>query len=164
LSVSLFRSLQVARDVRRIEALPPAAAGYQRDTITLGWEARLKTRARRTSDSGREFATALPRGTMLREGDCFVFDDESLTIVVVEEREPVLVVHPKSAAEWGLFAYQIGNSHQPLMVTNDALVCADLPGMKQVLEQHAIEYQSELRAFAPVALTIDHRHSGVTRV
>jgi urease accessory protein len=158
--VSLFRSLPIAREVCRSGALAPAAASYARDTITLGWEERLKARARRQSDQGHEFATALPRGTVLRDGDCFVLDELQVVIVVIEQHEPVLIVRPGSAREWGVFAYHIGNSHQPLMVTDDALVCADLPGMKQVLEQHAIEYHADVRPFAPVTLAIGHRHTG----
>ena len=65
--------------------LPASSTAYQRHTITLGWEDRLRVRARRTSDQGFEFATTLVRGSTLAAGDCFVFDDRRLIIEVVEK-------------------------------------------------------------------------------
>ncbi len=76
-----FLSLTTSTGSRRCRRLRPCIAAT---TSTLGWEERLKVRARRESDTGFEFATALPRGTVLRDGDCFVFDD--LKIVVVRAR------------------------------------------------------------------------------
>ena len=51
--------------------------------------------------------------------------------------EPVFVIEPRSRAEWGLFAYHIGNRHQPVMITERAIVCPDVPGVEQLLTQHA---------------------------
>ena len=53
--------------------LPPSRIA--RDTITLGWEERLKARGRRRRTAASSSATALPRGTVLRGGDCFVLDE-----------------------------------------------------------------------------------------
>jgi urease accessory protein UreE len=78
--------------------------------------------------------------------------------VVIEREEAVLVIEPRTPVEWGLFAYHIGNSHQPVMLTEREIVCADLPGMDQVLEQHAIAFARTTRAFTPVGLLSDHRH------
>src|SRR5262245_51186282 len=130
----MFNSLPTAHEVFAADALPAGVASYAHDTATLGWEDRLKARARRESDSGFEFATALPRGTVLRDGDCFVFDRASLVVHVVERPEPVLVIRPAAPGEWALFAYHIGNSHQPLMLADDGIVCPDLLGMSQILE------------------------------
>ena len=54
------------------------------DTIALGWEDRLKTRGRRRSDEGLEFGTSLPRGTVLRAGDCLVIESARAIVEVVE--------------------------------------------------------------------------------
>src|SRR5262245_11205323 len=94
---NVFRGLPVASSVCRAAVLPVAAVEYARDTITLGWEERLKVRARRITDSGVEFATALPRGTVLRDGDCLVLDALRLVVHVAEEVEPVLVIRPTDA-------------------------------------------------------------------
>jgi urease accessory protein len=156
--MSFLKSIAVVHELCREDALPLAARTWSRDTMTLGWEDRLKARARRRSDGGREFATALPRGTVLSGGDCLLLDDPPVVIVIAEALEPVFVVRPRTPSEWGLYAYHIGNNHQPVMVTDDAIVCADVLGMEQVLEQHAIPFVREMRAFTPVAGMADHRH------
>lgn len=153
-----FKSLPVVREVCRENSLPDVARGYGRDTITLGWEERLKARGRRTSDSGFEFGTALPRGTILRAGDAFVLGDASRVITVLERREAVLVITPSSSHEWGLFAYHIGNNHQPMMIDGGAIVCPDVPGLQQVLEQHNMRFSRAMRSFTPVGALPDHRH------
>ena len=64
-------------------------------------------------------------------------------VSIVERPEPVFVVEPRTPQEWALFAYHIGNRHQPLMVTERALVCPDVPGVEQVLQQHRMPYATD---------------------
>jgi urease accessory protein UreE len=149
-----FKSVPVAHDVFRLDLLPAGARTAPLDTITLGWEERVKTRARRRSDGGVEFATALKRATILREDDCFVLPQ--LVVRVVERHEPVFVIEPLTPSEWGRFAYHLGNSHQSIMLTDTALVCADLPGARQVLEYHRIPYTRAERPFTPLTLNPGH--------
>src|SRR5262245_29962706 len=101
----MFKSLPIAKSTVRHDALPAEATGFAGHTVTLGWEERLRTRARRRSGDGFEFATALPRGTILYEDDCFIFDSARILVRVVELAEPMLVVRPGNQREWGLFAY-----------------------------------------------------------
>lgn len=156
--LDVFKPLPVAKEVHRQDVLPDAALAYPRDTLTLGWEERLRTRARRQSDLGFAFATALPRGTVLRQGHCFVFDASPLVVWVVERAEPVFVIRPQTRQEWALFGYHIGNSHQPVMLSGDEIVCAEVPGMEQVLTYHGIGFSRSHRAFTPVSLVLDHQH------
>ena len=161
--LSVFKSFPVAREVFRATALPDRAGAYARDAITLGWEDRLRARGRRLSDGGVEFGTALPRGTLLCDGDCLVVDEARLVVTVVEQEEPVLVVEPRTASEWALFAYAIGNSHQPLMVTDTAIVCPDVLGMEQVLQHHDIPFRRSMSRFTPASVGASpyapgHRH------
>jgi urease accessory protein UreE len=154
----LFKSLPVAKNADRLETVSGAALGFERDSVTLGWEERLRTRARRRSEQGFEFGTALPRGTILYQDDCFVFDTERIIVRVVELEEAMLVVRPASDHEWGLYAYHIGNSHQPMMITGDAIVCPDTLGMDQILAYHAIPFLREQRRFTPIGQVADHQH------
>jgi urease accessory protein UreE len=87
-----------------------------------------------------------------------VLDPVSLVIVVVEREDPVFVVEVRDAAEAGLFAYYIGNSHQPAMISAAAIVCPDVAGMQQVLEQQRIPFTRAMRRFTPVGMFLDHRH------
>jgi urease accessory protein len=144
----VFSEDQVAATVR----------GYARDTVTLGWEDRTHGHGRRRSEGGVEFATSLPRGTVLRGGDCLVLEAERLVVAVVEREEAVFVVAPHDARESALFAYHIGNRHQPLMIADAALVCPDLPGVEALLQQHRMPYTRATRAFTPVATVAGHQH------
>jgi urease accessory protein len=154
----MFKTLPVADAIHRRDALPPTAHGFTHDTVTLGWEDRLKARGRRRSDGGLEFGTALARGTVLRTGDCFVLDAARVIVEVVERRDSTFVIEPKNALEWGLFAYHIGNGHSPLMIAEGALICPDLPGVESLLQHHKIPYVRAERPFTPVAAAVDHRH------
>jgi urease accessory protein len=138
--------------------LPDSARPFSRDSVTLGWEDRTHVHGRRRTDGGVEFGTSLPRGTVLRDGDRFVLDAERLVVEVVERAEPVFVVEPRSAPEWALFAYHIGNRHQPVMITDRSLVCPDAPGVEQLLQQHRMPYVRATLPFTPAARVSAHEH------
>jgi urease accessory protein len=140
------------------EMLPEATRLYVRDTITLGWEDRLHVHGRRRSDGGVEFGTSLPRGTILRAGDCLVVDDARTVVTVVERPEPVFMIEPRTPQEWGLFAYHIGNRHQPLMITERGIVCPDVAGVEQLLEQQHIPYTRATLPFTPATAVAAHQH------
>ncbi len=140
------------------DALPPHARDFARDTLTLGWEERMRGHGRRRTDGGVEIGTALPRGTVLRAGDAFVLDDLQLVVSVVERHEPVFVITPRQPTEWALFAYHIGNRHQPIMVTECGLVCPDVPGVEQLLAQHHMPYARASLPFTPAVATAPHHH------
>jgi urease accessory protein len=156
--LQVFKSLPVADRTYREENLPVAARAYARDTITLGWEERLRVRGRRFTDAAAEFGTALPRGTVLRAGDCFVLDALRIVVRVVELAEAVFVIEPRTPSEWGVIAYQIGNCHQPIMITDCAIVCPDVPGMEPLLRQHGIACVRAAMPFTPAAVVPEHRH------
>src|SRR5262245_57554061 len=120
--------------------------GFRHETITLPWDDRIRVHGRRVSDGGVEFATSLPRGTVLRDGDLLILEPERVVVTVRERLESVFVVTPRTAQEWALFAYHIGNRHQPVMITDGALVCPDVPGVEQLLQQHQMPF---VRATAP---------------
>ena len=138
--------------------LPVSTHAYAGDSITLGWEERVQGHGRRQSDGGVEFALALPRGSVLRAGDCFVLDEARTVVTVVERPEPVFVIEPRSAQEWALYAYHIGNRHQPVMITNHALVCPDVPGVEQLLHQQHIPHGRQMLPFTPATAAAGHSH------
>jgi urease accessory protein len=148
----------IVERVYHLSELPASSAAYARDAITLGWEDRTHVHGRRCSANGVEFGLSLPRGTVLRAGDCFVLDDEQVVVVVVERSESVFVVEPGPAPEWALFAYHIGNRHQPVMITDRSLVCPDTPGVEQMLQQHHIPYTRATLPFTPAAAGTGHHH------
>ena len=150
--------MTVIERVFQSSELPHAFGAFERDSVTLGWEDRTHVHGRRRSDGGVEFGTSLPRGTVLRAGDCFVLEPDRLVVVIVEKPEPVFVIEPRAAQEWGLFAYHIGNRHQPLMITDRALVCPDVPGVELLLQQHHMPYTRATQPFTPAATVAGHQH------
>jgi urease accessory protein len=148
----------IVERVYREPELPASCAAFARDTVTLGWEDRTHVHGRRRTDGGVAFGTSLARGTVLRAGDCLVLDDERLVIAVVEREEPVFVVEPQTAPEWALFAYHIGNRHQPVMITDRALVCPDVPGVEPLLRQHHMPYTRATLPFTPATTAAGHHH------
>ena len=136
-------------------ALP---SGYRDDAITLTWEDRRKRHGRRTSDSGLEFAISLPAGPLLSEGDCFVIDDVRTVVRVREAHELVFVIRPETPEQSAYVAYQIGNRHQPLMITTGELICPREAGVQLVLDRLHISYASESRPFTPVMSPTGHTH------
>jgi urease accessory protein len=137
-------------------ALPATARSYARDTITLGWDDRPRVRGQRRSDGGIAFGFYLPRGTMLRGGDCLVLDEVNTVVVVIERPEPVFLSEPRTPQEWGLFAYHIGNRHQPLMIIHTGIVCPDVAGVEQLLEQHRIPFSRPTLPFTPATSVANH--------
>ena len=154
----VFRSLPMAHTVVRSDELPAETRPYDRDEIVLDWEQRLKPRGRRVTTAGVEFATALPRGTVLRHGDCLVLSTIRLIVVIVECDEQVLVIRPVSAAQAAEFAFHIGNSHSPMMIDDGLIVCPELPGMTQLLTYHGIPFVRAERPFTPLGQVVNHRH------
>jgi urease accessory protein len=150
--------MTVVERVYRPSDLPELCDAYARDTIALGWEDRTHVHGRRRTAGGVEFGTSLPRGTVLRAGDCFVLDDERVVVAIVERPEAVFVIEPRTAPEWALFAYHIGNRHQPVMITDRTLVCPDVPGVEQVLQQHQMPYTRATLAFTPATSGAGHHH------
>jgi urease accessory protein len=148
----------IVERIYHADDVPDAARAYARDTVNLGWEDRTHVHGRRRTEGGIEFGTSLPRGTILRSGDLLVLDAEQLVVAIVERPEAVFVVEPRTTSEWGLFAYHIGNRHQPLMVTDRALVCPELPGVEQLLQQHRMPYVRALMPFTPAATVAGHQH------
>jgi urease accessory protein len=150
--------MTIVERVYHDDELPPIARTYGRDTVTLGWEDRTHGHGRRQTDGGVAFGTSLPRGTVLRAGDLLVLDAERVVVSIVELAERVFVVEPQTPHEWGLFAYHIGNRHQPLMIISSALVCPDVPGVEQLLQQHRMPYARATMPFTPAATVAGHQH------
>jgi urease accessory protein len=147
----------VVEQIHREDALPPTARGYARDTLTLGWDDRLRVRGGRRSDGGVAFGLSLPRGTILRGGDCLVLDQAKTVVVVAERPEPVFLIEPHAPQDWGMFAYHIGNRHLPLMITEAGIVCPDVAGAEQLLKQQHIPFARATLAFTP-AMSVGHHH------
>ena len=120
------------------------------ERVALGWEDRLRSRQRVTSDGGSELGIALPTGRHLHQDD-ILYEDGERVIAVAAIPEPVLALYPESEAEMGRLAYQIGNRHAPISVQEGRL----LTPYDKVLADYFEEHPGDLnlhRGDAPFAL------------
>ena len=83
--------------------------------LTLPYDQRQKSRFRATLDDGSEVAVHLPRGTVLRGGDCLRAEDGVL-IAVVAAPETVSTALSEDALQLTRAAYHLGNRHVLLEV------------------------------------------------
>jgi len=151
--------MTVVEHVVREDALQGTPADYRRTTITLPLEDRQKTHGRRRSDDGLEFAISLEPGLTLADGDCLLLEEERVVVVVREAAEAVYVVRPRSEQEWAYYAYQVGNRHQKLMISDQELVCLQDPAVRSLFEQLRVDYTEDTRPFTPATVASGHdRH------
>lgn len=146
-----------------VEEVTPATMGgiipdWEVNTLTLPWEERCRSHGRRRTDQGREFALALPSGSVLREGDQLLLKPERCRVHVLEALEPVLVLLPISPPEWAWLAYQIGNRHLPVMINDHELLCPREPAAEHLFRQLGVTYQVAERPFTPAIQHSGHTH------
>ena len=151
--------MTVVEHVVREDGLQGEPADYPRTTMTLPLEDRQKTHGRRRSDDGLEFAISLEPGLTLTDGDCLLLEEERVVVVLREAAEAVYVVRPRSEQEWAYYAYQIGNRHQKLMISDQELVCLQDPSIRSLFEQLRVDYTEDTRPFTPATVASGHhRH------
>jgi urease accessory protein len=95
------------------EILEQAQATEQ--VLTLPFELRQKSRLRATLNDGTEVGLMLPRGHLLRGGDCLRAEDGSVVRVEAAEEQVSTVRHadPLMIAR---ACYHLGNRHVPLQI------------------------------------------------
>jgi urease accessory protein len=148
----------IVEQVHSAGSLDPATTGYTCDGITLTWEDRRHGHGRRRTAGGVEFAISLPGGTVLKAGDCLVLDAERIIVIVEEAAEPVYVIAPRSSREWALYAWHVGNRHQPVMIGETELIFPRNPGVRSLLEQLHAPFREDTRPFNAVIATAGHSH------
>lgn len=98
------------------------------ESVWLGWQERQRSRQRVRTDRGRELCLALPRGTVLREGD-LLYQEGECQIRVKAQPEALLQIHPQGATQLAQIAHHLGNWHRSAQVLADGslLVQPDPP-------------------------------------
>lgn len=85
------------------------------DSLTLPFNMRQKSRFRARLDSGKEVGVALPRGSVLREGDRLRGEDGTV-ISVHAAPEPVSTAFSRDPMAVARACYHLGNRHVPLQI------------------------------------------------
>ena len=103
---------KLTRVLPRADARSDQALG-----LTLAYEDRRRSRLRTRLDDGTEVALLVPRGTVLRDGDCLAGDDDPTLVRVRAAAETLSVARTSDAHLLSRAAYHLGNRHVPLQLT-----------------------------------------------
>jgi urease accessory protein len=84
-------------------------------TLTLPFDERQKSRIKAVLNDGREVGLMLPRGTILRGGQCLRAEDGD-TIRVEAALESVSTITSSDPLQLARACYHLGNRHVPLQI------------------------------------------------
>jgi urease accessory protein len=130
--------------------------------LILPFELRQKSRLRTTVASGEEIGLFLPRGTLLRDGDCLQAHDGRV-VRVEAAAEELIEVRCADTNALARAAYHLGNRHTPVQVgagwlrlAADDVLAAMLRGLGAVVTPVLAPFEPEAGAYAAGG----HAHSG----
>jgi len=125
----------------------PEPAGV---TLTLPFELRQKSRFKTALDDGRDAGVILPRGHLLRGGDCLkTVDGEVVSIVAAEET--VSTVYSDKPLELARASYHLGNRHVNLQITEQWVRYLHDHVLDEMVEGLGLKVTVEKAAFEPEA-------------
>ena len=116
------------------------------DALELTAEQRQRPHFRLRTKSGKEVFVSLPRGVELQDGDVISLENGN-AVVVQAAAEDLLEVTPRSAREWGVVAYQLGNLHREVRFLVDAMLTPYEESTEQVLRNSGVIYRRIQRSF-----------------
>jgi urease accessory protein len=133
------------------EPAPPGTP--YRDTLTIPYAAREKSRLLARTDSGVEVGLFLSRGTVLRGGDLLTGPDGSVVLIQAKP-EPVSVARTEDPLLFARACYHLGNRHVALQIEPrelryladpvlDRMVC----GLGLVLSHASMPFEPEPGAY-----------------
>jgi len=130
------------------------------DELALTTAERERPHLRVRSRGNRELIISLPRGEELHDGDV-VHVDAGIAVVVVAAPEDVLEVRPRTAREWALAAYQLGNLHRPARFLGDAILTPYDRSTAEVLLALGVATRRATRGFVGERCrAVMHHHHG----
>lgn len=150
---------KVLGNVHVTDVMKSLNESYNYEKVTLTWDECGKRILRKRTDQGREIGISLPLGTSLRHGDILFREDSDIVVAYVLPCE-VFVVYPDNIREVAIVAYELGNRHLPLEITENGeiLLLPDKP-TETLLGKLAVHVKKELRQFTPLSKGGGHDHS-----
>jgi urease accessory protein len=126
------------------------------EVLELTWEQRSKPRRMHTTDRGTEIALALPRGTILNDGDT-ILNTTDRSVIVRSRLESVLVIRPRDIPQACRIGHHLGNWHRAVQIAEaDAIITEPDAPLKAWLEDNGITYSTEERPYQPNLRTSPH--------
>jgi urease accessory protein len=131
------------------------------EKVNFTWDECAKRILRKHTSLGREIGISLPIGTTIHHGDILFQEEseESKAILAYNLKCELLVVSSYNIREFGRIAYELGNRHLPLEITEDGeiLLLPDQP-TKLLLNKLNAHYVTQFRRFSPIAKGGGHHH------
>lgn len=133
-------------------------------TLTLPIDIRVKSRAKVQLNDGREAGLMLPRGLLLRGGDCLSSEDGTEVVEIIAASESVSVVRCADPFLLAKACYHLGNRHVPLQILPDELRYHHDHVLDAMLHQFGLQVTFAHLPFEPEAGAYaseshDHHHS-----
>ncbi|MDH5425232.1 MAG: urease accessory protein UreE [Gammaproteobacteria bacterium] len=119
-------------------------------TVTLPFELRQKSRLKVVLDDKREAAVILPRGGLLRGGDCLKSQD-GIIVEVIAAKESVSTVYSDSALDLARACYHLGNRHVHLQITEKWIRYLHDHVLDEMVEGLGLTVTTEKAPFEPEA-------------
>lgn len=117
-------------------------------TLTLAYDLRKKARLKTISDTGEEVGLMLPRGIILRGGDC-IKSEEGGVAKIISALEEVSVAQTDNKLVLAKASYHLGNRHMPLQIEEDSLIYLKDHVLDEMVKNLGLEIHYEKRAFEP---------------
>ncbi|HXH02347.1 MAG TPA: urease accessory protein UreE [Candidatus Competibacteraceae bacterium] len=127
-----------------------ATAASAAATLTLPFEARCKSRLLTRLDDGTPVGLFLPRGTVLRDGDCLRAADGRV-VEVRAAAEAVSIAHADDLLTLVRAAYHLGNRHVPVQLGDGWLRYPQDHVLDELVRQLGLYIEHELAPFEPEA-------------
>lgn len=143
------------RIIEKLANPRPAAA-----CMTLPYELRQRSRFKATLDDGREVGVFLPRGGILRGGDCLLGED-GLVVLVQAAAEAVTTAYAGDAKSLAEAVYHLGNRHVPLQIGDQWLRYGHDHVLDELVVSLGLRVNREQAPFEPLAgAYAGHSHGG----
>ena len=128
------------------------------ETLTLAFDMRQKARLKTTLDNGKEVGLMLPRGPVLRGGDC-LRTESGIVAKVIAAQENVSVASSSNKLSLAKASYHLGNRHIPLQIEEDCVIYLEDHVLDDMVKALGLSVRHEMRAFEPEVGAYHHGHS-----
>jgi urease accessory protein len=117
-------------------------------SLTMPFERRQKSRLRVTLDNGEEAGLFLPRGTLLRGGDCLLAEDGRVILVKAAE-ESTSTAYSSDPLLLMKACYHLGNRHISVQIGENFVRYQHDHVLDDMIAAFGLEVKHELAPFEP---------------
>lgn len=128
-------------------------AGRTIDFLDITWVDLHRRSLRGTTRGGRTVGVLLPLGVHLQHGDILHADPQSLVAVNLVPTE-VVTGSPNDLRQMGLIAFELGNLHLPIEISDDAITTLRDGPAEAVFRRYEVPFRAETRRFTPLRASV----------